>query len=1309
MARTVRKKDRRRHRQTKRKNQRGGISIKSFGAPWRGIKRTVRKLKQNRKYNDNDKKTMVDKFDELENLECLKEYLGDKLFRKYKSIKKYQDEGGSFTEGRKIKFIEDFYKRKLGPLAGLTEEKKEELLKTFDKLKGVKGLKEKLGNFYEEYENLKAAEGDDIECKKAIFIEKLPNILFSNPCPQEGKCGENAECQVEDEINYKCVCKEGFSSPLEGSNKLNTKIEGCSQNTDKVNCDKTYKKEEREDLEKKIKIAEKKITEKIKEIDSAEEGKTFIGKIDNFLNGVKNNVELSKFKRNLKSLDQETLKLYSEIAAECGKANIVEELVDNFKNQEELFNNFKKLEEEQIRQDFESGLFNPEEGESQNEMKELSIFIVTDKKGGIDTNEEIGIINKCRDMKTDVTTYKTIHSKTYVRPNYDSKDHILVLPADVSIKTDSIISTDNGDMVKIIKGGPANLPVNPLPKGTDWRNYSNKWVKLVKKNGENNLVLENIKAKSGSEPTTSDVSYKFFSGDIIIIPNSDEAITFDKVGSKIFVTLEGRPKNPIYVKSKIGDDIIHVLSNSKISFEITDQAIESKFMDEFKEKQQMNDILLKINELDISNKKKFILSTKIRIPTIKDLKHTFLNNGDRDEHEQYRGSFYLPFLKILKDDKDEDILVLLEFLLKIINTLRKNILPRIINVVKGNGGEDLTLEDIAKSYHIDPIQLYEENETTLKGLSPIDNPTKIVPAVNAVLKTPSTSPYTMRTVGQDATVYEKISHGRGSSKVPQVELKRATSIFLYYPYITYKNKYILTSTGGWIKYNDISNFNDTIFSEVGSAENDRTLVRKQFQKISDKIGKSVKDSLKDNILDEKKEEEENKRAEIIYRMLGLEKEKDESKSFKTKITDKIEKELLRDRREDDPEFLKNNNLNSDIYFHTITDKKLDYYLLTPACRGVPKSDVSIIDDIAYQKTYGSVRDGKKSLEGDPSGPQYEDPSSVQIHCNPRLLVAGNTQDINEKCGPPFNKTEGVKPVNADGIPGPKVRACLKVNDIMDDDTKKKEAEEKMENKLNYLKQKLRQGYTLKSSIVLPIIREIKFLHWSIHMYKKIRDINKTAEQIAQVNAGTGDNRIEILGIRAEKYACIMDAYHQSKEKDCGKDDVDWLQELNPNEKIFKGGRRVQVPISDQKYMYFGLEENNFNKSDGLVSNLAIRRVGEPDFKFLPIGDMAISIHDTKYGAGANFKTRIVEDLKKYMNSLAGKLILTAGVASGKKALGSLVKKAFMTLVLGPLGLMAGGGGGLKLLTDGKYQKPKRTKRTKKRRKKKITQKPSRKR
>merc|ERR1711871_1031540 len=125
-------------------------------------------------------------------------------------------------------------------------------------------------------------------------------------------------------------------------------------------------------------------------------------------------------------------------------------------------------------------------------------------------------------------------------------------------------------------------------------------------------------------------------------------------------------------------------------------------------------------------------------------------------------------------------------------------------------------------------------------------------------------------------------------------------------------------------------------------------------------------------------------------MLGLEKEKDESKSFKTKITDKIEKELLRDRREDDPEFLKNNNLNSDIYFHTITDKKLDYYLLTPACRGVPKSDVSIIDDIAYQKTYGSVRDGKKSLEGDPSGPQYEDPSSVQIHCNPRLLVAGNT-------------------------------------------------------------------------------------------------------------------------------------------------------------------------------------------------------------------------------------------------------------------------------------------------------------------------------
>ena len=34
-----------------------------------------------------------------------------------------------------------------------------------------------------------------------------------------------------------------------------------------------------------------------------------------------------------------------------------------------------------------------------------------------------------------------------------------------------------------------------------------------------------------------------------------------------------------------------------------------------------------------------------------------------------------------------------------------------------------------------------------------------------------------------------------------------------------------------------------------------------------------------------------------------------------------------------------------------------------------------------------------------------------------------------------------------------------------------------------------------------------------------------------------------------------------------------------------------------------------------------------------------------------------------------------------------------------------GGGGMKMLTDGKYQKPKRTKRTKRRRKRKITKKP----
>ena len=52
--------------------------------------------------------------------------------------------------------------------------------------------------------------------------------------------------------------------------------------------------------------------------------------------------------------------------------------------------------------------------------------------------------------------------------------------------------------------------------------------------------------------------------------------------------------------------------------------------------------------------------------------------------------------------------------------------------------------------------------------------------------------------------------------------------------------------------------------------------------------------------------------------------------------------------------------------------------------------------------------------------------------------------------------------------------------------------------------------------------------------------------------------------------------------------------------------------------------------------------------------------------------------------------------------GSAFKSSF-------LGGMVGGGGGLKMLTNGKYQKPKRTKRTKRRRKRKITQKPSRKR
>ena len=65
MARTVRKNrrggERKTSRQTHRKHQRGGFSFKSLGAPWRGLKRSLRKRKQDEKYNDSDKKKMNEK------------------------------------------------------------------------------------------------------------------------------------------------------------------------------------------------------------------------------------------------------------------------------------------------------------------------------------------------------------------------------------------------------------------------------------------------------------------------------------------------------------------------------------------------------------------------------------------------------------------------------------------------------------------------------------------------------------------------------------------------------------------------------------------------------------------------------------------------------------------------------------------------------------------------------------------------------------------------------------------------------------------------------------------------------------------------------------------------------------------------------------------------------------------------------------------------------------------------------------------------------------------------------------------------
>ena len=553
MARTVRKNSRRRSRQTKRKNQRGGISIKSFGAPWRGIKRSLRKLKQNRKYNDDDKKIMTDKFDELEEVECFKEYLGDKLFRKYKSIKKYQDEGGKFTEGRKIKFIEDYLSGKKG-VPDLTEEKKEKLLETFDKLEDVEDLKRKLGDdLHREYEKLKAAKGGDIECKKAIFIEKLPkeilkidDVVYQIQCPAQSTRVSGSD---------KCECNEGYEEIVSGDGKL----ERCVPKSEGDACRKKKYKDEIEELENEIKEETSKLKKhfdsKASKVEQELDSK--LKKMTTFIDETKNNMKEMWKKSRIERKKKELRELLTKSAMDCLKQEITSGLSKKIKNEEKLFEEFEELEIRKLKEDFETLFKLKRRPEDKDEIRELSIFVISSHDGNINRNKSTGIesINESH-LKANAR-YKTLE-KAYIRlENGKMVDKKFFLPPGTVIEVDSRQQNKTkGTMVQIVS-------VISTEGQSSYDEYDAGWIKLINKKGNQVLKPVHVEDRVALDRDFSertDANYELKAGDILIMSEPDKVerggLKFKKkepaYGDKYYVYLTGTKANPIYIKSQLG-------------------------------------------------------------------------------------------------------------------------------------------------------------------------------------------------------------------------------------------------------------------------------------------------------------------------------------------------------------------------------------------------------------------------------------------------------------------------------------------------------------------------------------------------------------------------------------------------------------------------------------------------------------------------------------------------------------------------------------------------------------------------------------
>lgn len=1320
-------------RRTRRNNHRGGFSIKkSLGAPFRGIKRSFRRIKQNIIYNDEDKVQMVNKFNKLGEVECLEEYLGDKLFTKYNSIKKYEEEGGNFTPGRKIKFIEDYlsdqYTKKGVP--DLTTRKKEELLRIFDKLKDVEDVEEKLGIFNEEYQILKGGIGDDIECKKAMFIKNLPENIMKKieeeitriydrddlaavTSVQAHLRGRNTRKRLKEEEEkkkikeerarecvsnsklvedldggYRCECVDGYKK-LDVGETMTCVI----KNKDDI-CQDKYKPQI-EKLENEIKEETTKLEELINSAVSKEGENldTIYQKVKSFITETKTNIE-SNFKVSIiENKKKELRDLLTTIAAECLKDGVTSGLAEKIASEEKLFEEFEQLEIQKLREDFKP-LFNKLK-EGKDEIRDLSIFVISSDDGNINKNEYTGIKSHNISSLEVKTKYITLENKAYIR----SEDGEIVnkgmfnrgtyLPPGTIIETNSRKKTnEKGTLVQI-----SSVKLNGQ-RATD--TYNLWWVKLINSKNQTVLRLINEDVKDGellahkfSERTDAD--YELKAGDILIMPEPylntrHPTIKFKKMdpayGDKYLVYLTGTKEDPIYIKSQLGGGDLKVFTDSYFVFTTYESAINSGID------------AISLNRLPYKERVKYVISPKIRKPTIRDQLHIFKEDGSPKITD-----FSKPFLNNISLSKTQSdtriVLILQEFLLKIIETLRKT---NQLELGSGISGD-------------------------------------MVYKMGQVGKTPIPEEMSERQGRRSKTIintYSEFGSGRGKTETNRLNMD--DPIFLYidpagsdpdWPYIYRKTSkagdYVLTLDGGWVQEIYIY---ESKGAELKWYQNE---LERYFRNMLDKINELITKKIENRIL-YKEDSKDEKKKENIYELLGINEKggiiSDNIKGlFKPDKEGELKKESGLDKAE--------NKLNTTFFYCGIIKNPVDIYALPPPCSGISKSNLSITDDIIYHEKVGSVRDGKKipgSRSKEPD--RYNDYKYVNLDCAPKLLVDSGKesqprkQNIKENCGPPFDRIDGIKTMNEVTRGVGLKRTCIDVAKIIVDSESHKHLKREIETQKKQLVTILREGYSMDSTEIKVIKRHILELHWLIGFY----DTQKApGKHITRIQA-TPDNMYEVMGFYVDKYACLLNAYDSAenmtkdmkRDFDCKNYDPNFISELNRNEKLiqdFYPEKQETDEISNLKYKYFGLpnsknsiysQQYSTRDKRGFIRNIRYRTVkqsGEVGPWETLHDDMALSINDIEMGIAQNTTLKIIMgDVQDMLKSTGGKLLVAGAMMGLKKGFSMAITKVLKVLIAGPLGLI-GGGGGMKMITNDKYHiKQKRTKRTKRRRKRKITKK-----